>query len=66
MTLKKIFVSSELTKRAIKMNSLLEKSLNTTPLTNIRELPTLDCQLKRSIKKYVEKLEVNHEESSDS
>ena len=48
ITLKTIFVSSELTKRAITMNSLLENSLDTSTLKSIKELPKLDCQLKRS------------------
>jgi len=47
MTLKKLFVSRELTKRAIKINSLLENSIDGTFLNGIKKLPKLDCQLKR-------------------
>jgi len=47
MTLKKLFVSRELTKRAIKINSLLENSIDGRFLNGIKKLPKLDCQLKR-------------------
>jgi len=46
MTLKKLFVSRELTKRAIKINSLLENSIDGRFLNGIKKLPKLDCQLK--------------------
>ena len=48
ITLKKLFVSSELTRRAIRLNDYLENSLNISLVENIQDLPKLECQLKKS------------------